>query len=181
MSKMYTKAGDKGSTTFLGGQVVSKSNLRVSCYGTLDELNAVIGVIRSQKVDPKELDDALELMQRNLFTIGAILANPNNSSVGRQILFDAPAQTAELEKLIDEFDAKLPQLTNFVLPGGTRVASLLHLARTVTRRAERILVALSEQEEIDGTLIAYLNRVSSALFVFARTVNHRSGVREQVW
>ncbi len=178
---MYTRAGDRGFTALIGGERVSKSNLRVSCYGTLDELNAVIGVIRSQRNLDKEIDDNLGQIQRNLFALGSILANPGSKQTNRAITFDSQAEIDRLEKLIDTLDATLPELTQFILPGGTKTASLLHLARTVARRAERLLVALSESETVDELHIAYLNRVSSALFVFARHTNFHHNVREETW
>lgn len=178
---MYTRAGDKGKTSLTGGQVVSKANLRVSCYGTLDELNAWVGEIRAQRSVDKELDGLLGKIQRDLFSIGAVLANPEKKSVGREIDFHAKEEIVELEVVIDRYAEKLPPLTQFILPGGSKVASFFHIARTVTRRAERLLVALAEQESVDEGYIAYLNRLSSAFFVFARHVNFRSDIKEEVW
>lgn len=179
--KMYTRAGDKGFTALIGGARVSKSNLRVACYGTLDELNATIGVVRAQRSLARDLDTSLVTMQKNLFTIGSLLANPTQAKGGREISFDAAKETQELERVIDLLAEKLPPLTNFILPSGTKTASFLHLARTVARRAERLVVALNEIEPLDEQIIAYLNRVSSALFVFARYVNFERNVKEETW
>lgn len=178
---MYTRAGDKGMTTFIGGIRVSKSNLRVSSYGTLDELNATIGLVRAQRSLERELDNVLIQLQKNLFTIGALLANPTGAQGGRNIQFDAVKETEALEQMIDMYAQQLPPLTNFILPSGTKTASLLHFARTVARRAERLIVALYEAEQQESPIIAYMNRVSSALFVLARYVNFKHNVREENW
>lgn len=178
---MYTRAGDKGMTTFIGGISVSKSHLRVSSYGTLDELNATIGLVRAQRSLEKELDQVLIQLQKNLFIIGALLANPTSAQGGRDVQFDAEKETQALEKTIDIYAVQLPPLTNFILPSGTKTASLLHFARTVARRAERLLVALHEAEQQETPIIAYINRVSSLLFVLARFVNFKHNVREESW
>lgn len=178
---MYTGAGDKGTTSLIGGGVVPKSNLRVSCYGTLDELNAAIGMVRAQRSLEKDLDMVLGSLQKNLFTIGAILANPMDAKTGRDVQFDAVGETRQLESIIDRLANELPPLHNFILPTGTKTASMLHFARTVARRAERLLVALNETEPLDMSLLAYLNRVSSALFVFARYINFKHNVKEENW
>lgn len=178
---MYTRAGDKGLTALIGGELVSKSNLRVATYGTFDELNSVIGLVRAQREPDRALDEALEHIQRNLFTIGSLVANPAHANVGRTLNFDAPGETQSLESTIDAYDKNLSPLTGFILPGGTKMAALLHVARTVTRRAERLYVALSESETVDVEIISYLNRLSSALFVFARHVNEIHKVKETPW
>ena len=175
--KIYTKTGDKGETSLFGGRRVSKADLRVETYGTIDELNSVIGVAISkiQNPPPKadEIQNKLIKIQKDLFEIGLILANPSKKSktnLGDRIL--------ELEKMIDELSRELPELKNFILPGGGITGSLLHLARAVCRRAERRTVELSRKERIDKNIIAYLNRLSDLLFTMARVINYQERKKE---
>lgn len=180
-NKMYTGAGDMGKTTLLGGEVTTKSNLRVGCYGTLDEVNAILGVVRAQRIPEPVIEQYVAKIQQDLFTVGALLANPGQKAFGRQMQFDPALETSNLERMIDDLSAQLPPLNQFIVPGGTRSGAFLHVARTIVRRAERLLVALSEQEQIDTALIAYLNRLSSAFFVFARYTNFKAGLTEELW
>ena len=176
--KIYTKTGDKGETGLFGNERVSKHSRRIEAYGTVDELNSVIGIVRSMN-PPNEIDLILEETQNDLFTLGADLATPtnSNSSVPRIKASDV----ARLEKHIDDIDSKLKQLKHFILPGGTQIAATSHFARTVCRRAERRVVKLSKKEEISEQAIIYLNRLADLLFVLARYANHLAGKKEQIW
>ncbi len=174
--RIYTKFGDKGQTTLLGGTVVTKDNLHVEAYGSVDELNAFIGTVLAFS-NIKELSESLTKIQRDLFIIGAELA----SAEGTKRKGIPPARITELEEEIDKLAGKLPPLKNFILPGGSKTASLLHLARTVCRRAERRAVELSKKEKVNPDTITYLNRVGDLLFIQARYVNYKKKVNEVVW
>jgi cob(I)alamin adenosyltransferase len=184
--KIYTKTGDKGVTGLLGGKRIPKDADRIEAYGTVDELNAVIGVVRSFRL-PKAVEEILVKVQRDLFVVGAELASPDEklSQVDR-ITFE---QVTSLEKNIDKFDTKLPKLSSFILPEGTSAAAHLHFARTVCRRAERRVVHLFRQKDDGqaksevggGHLIIYLNRLSDLLFVLARFTNYFSKQNEETW
>lgn len=172
--KIYTRFGDTGNTTLLGGTVVSKDELAVGAYGSVDELNAFLGtVISFSEMD--DLTESLKRIQSDLFIVGAELASSGN----RKTI--SPMRITELESEIDKLAAQLPPLKNFILPGGSKTASLLHLARTVCRRAEREVVALSKKEKISPTTITYLNRVGDLLFMLARHVNYQKKVNETIW
>ena len=175
ISKVYTRTGDKGETSLVGGARVSKSNVRVEAYGDADELNSLIGVARAHLSDP-EIDEVLAVIQNDLFTLGADLASPSGIEVPR---IDQ-AFTKSLEEFSDRFLAQLDPLKEFVLPGGSQAGAALHLARTVARRTERRVVALSEIEEINPLAMVYLNRLSDLLFILARVVNRREGVPEKL-
>jgi len=180
--KIYTKTGDKGTTGLFGGGRVSKHHPRVAAYGEVDELNSTIGWARA--VPPTDAwDDALDRIQRDLFSIGGQLASPAPEKVEAALAKAAldPARVAELERLIDEADAELPPLTAFVLPGGSPKAAALHVARTVCRRAERAVVALEETERVPDGFVEYLNRLSDLLFMLARLANHRDGRGDVTW
>jgi len=173
ITKVYTKTGDTGQTSLVGGARVSKANLRVDAYGDVDELNSVIGLVRVD-IGDAEIDEVLGVIQNDLFTLGADLASPSEIEVPRiQETF-----IAALEELADRFLAELEPLKEFILPGGTDAGAMLHFARTVARRAERRVVELSQNEEINSQAIVYLNRLSDLLFVLARVANHRAGVPE---
>lgn len=181
--KVYTRAGDSGKTTLFGGEQVRKDSARVSTYGEVDELNAALGVAGAELEDA-DLREWLSAIQASLFNLGGELAVPDVEALeakGKGIPRVADAEVDELERWIDQLDSELTPLRNFVLPGGTRAAAALHLARTVCRRAERRVVWLAEREEIAPVLIRYLNRLSDLLFVMARTANHRAGVAESTW
>jgi cob(I)alamin adenosyltransferase len=175
ISKVYTRTGDRGETSLVGGARVSKASLRVDAFGDVDELNSVIGLVRSY-LAKDEVDKALEGIQNDLFTVGADLASPANVEAPR--VGEEAVKT--LEELAERFLAMLEPLKEFILPGGSRAGATLHLARAVARRAERRVVALSSEEEINPHLIVYLNRLSDLLFILARVVNHRAGVFERM-
>lgn len=178
--KIYTKTGDAGDTGLFGGPRVRKSDHRVEAYGDVDELNAAVGAVRAIVEDP-EIDAELARIQEELFCVGAELATPHGAKARSAIPAVDAAWTARLEAAIDGWERELPPLTRFVLPGGTRSAAALHVARTVCRRAERRAVALAGEAEVDGRVLAYLNRLSDLLFVAARLANHRAGREEPTW
>ncbi len=176
--KIYTKKGDQGQTSLFGGQKVAKHEHRIDAYGTVDELNSVIGVVRSHDLDA-QIDEWLQTVQHQLFVLGSDLATPQS----REVRIDriSEKEITFLEELIDEMDEQLPALKNFILPGGTKAASFLHLARTVCRRAERITVACAEHDVISEWTIKYLNRLSDFLFMLGRFENFKSGKEDIPW
>lgn len=179
--KIYTRAGDRGDTGLSDGTRVSKDTLRVECYGEVDELNACLGVVRSQHED-EALDALLDQVQKDLFALGAQLADPQARVAERKP--KAAVTAAHVKRLEDAIDARqesLPPLKAFILPGGSPAGALLHFSRTVCRRAERRVVALARHDEVDPLILAYLNRLSDLLFVLARDANRTSGVPEDTW
>ncbi len=178
--KIYTKSGDRGETGLFGGPRVRKSDARVDAYGEVDELNAAVGAVRAIVEDP-EIDAQLARVQHELFCVGAELATPHEAKARSAIPPIDAAWTTRLEAAIDAFDAALPPLRQFVLPGGTRTAAALHLARCVCRRAERRVVALAAEVEVAPETLAYLNRLSDFLFVAARIANARARRDETIW
>jgi len=178
MTKIYTKTGDDGDTGLLGGSRVRKDHPRIEAYGTVDELNAVLGVVRTQQ-HAAELDALLAAIQNQLFDLGAELAAPEPAQFG--ITGVGPGQIAALEAAIDRHESDLEPLRQFILPGGTPAAANLHLARTVCRRAERLLLGLSAVEPISPHPLVYLNRLSDLLFVLARWTNRRADVADVPW
>jgi cob(I)alamin adenosyltransferase len=179
--KIYTRTGDLGETSLLGGARVPKDHPRVAAYGDIDELNAALGAARAHA---RRADVARLLLgiQRDLFAIGAQLADPTRKVVSRRSKTAvSPARVRRLEKAIDAREAKLPRLRAFVLPGGSPSAAALHVARSVCRRAERSVVHLSRQAKVDARLLVYLNRLSDLLFVLARDESHRAGEAEDRW
>lgn len=177
--KIYTKTGDKGETSLFGGQRVSKDNARIDAYGTVDELNSILGLVRSDNVNA-EIDRILEQVQNTLFVVGGDLATPRSAekqSVRRIESVDAMT----LEETIDSLENQLKPLHEFVLPGGLPTAARLHVARTVCRRAERAVVRLSRNQDVGEALTVYLNRLSDMLFVLARYANHIANVQETKW
>ncbi len=176
--KIYTKKGDRGTTSLFGGQTVSKSASRIDAYGTVDELNSLLGVIRA--FEPNELvDDWLNTVQHQLFVLGADLATPHSKET--RIDRISEHEVTFLEKLIDRMETELPPLKNFVLPGGTKASASIHHSRTVCRRAERITVACNDEEYISELAIKYLNRLSDFLFMLARFENFKSGKEDTPW
>ena len=174
--KVYTRTGDDGSTGLADGTRVSKADGRVAAYGDVDELNAVIGVLRAEDLPP-DVAPQLKRVQALLFEVGAFLADP----AGRPVLSEGVARPEWLERWIDSMQGDLPNLRNFVLPAGGRAAALAHQARSVCRRAERDVVALRDRgAEVEG-VIPLLNRLSDALFVLARWLNHKVGVADVLW
>jgi cob(I)alamin adenosyltransferase len=177
--KIYTRTGDAGETGLFDGTRVAKSDARVDAYGEVDELNAWLGVARAAGVD-SQIDGMLVRLQRDLFALGSRLADPSHRIAGRVAKATlGPDDVARLEGWIDSFEQDVPPLRHFILPGGVPAGAALHLARTVCRRAERRIVGLGP--EVDGVLIAYINRVSDLLFEMARAVNARAGAAETEW
>lgn len=177
--KIYTKSGDKGDTSLFGGQRVPKDALRIEAYGTVDELNSVLGIVRADGVG-KHLDEILGTLQDVLFVLGADLATPR--SLQRKSLTRIGKKEAEfIEGTIDALEKQLKPLKSFILPGGSPVAARLHFARTVCRRAERVVVRLSRNEDIGDDCMIFLNRLSDLLFVLARFANHSANVPEVKW
>lgn len=182
-SMIYTRSGDTGTTGLFGGGRVPKDHPRVVAYGEVDELNSTIGVALAFMSD-KHLTETLSGVQNELFNIGAELASESGdekAAAHARAFTDADAKTAALEHLMDKLDAALPPLTTFILPSGSQAGSLLHLCRTVCRRAERAVVTLSHHEQVNPDLARYLNRLSDLLFVMARYVNHADGKQETEW
>ncbi|GAA0876761.1 cob(I)yrinic acid a,c-diamide adenosyltransferase [Wandonia haliotis] len=176
--KVYTRKGDKGETSLIGGRRVPKYALRIETYGTVDELNSHIGLIRDQDLNDDHVTVLLEIQDR-LFTIGAILASDPSSKMKIPELHDA--DIAYLEESIDKMDAELEPMRSFVLPGGNTTVSFCHIARCVCRRSERLVIELSHSEEIDEKVIAYLNRLSDYLFVLSRKLTSETGATEIPW
>ena len=182
--KIYTKTGDGGETGLFGGGRIPKDSLRVAAYGEVDELNAALGLARA--LEPPEFVDALvQRIQRDLFTIGAELATPDpdklHKALSRTSAAIGESDIAALEDAIDGHQSRLEPLKNFILPGGAPKAAALHLARTVCRRAERAVVALSRHEQISPAILRYLNRLSDLLFVLARAANAHAGRPDVKW
>ena len=180
--KIYTRTGDTGETSLLGGARVRKDDARVDAYGEVDELNACLGFARASGLPTgtPALDEALLAIQRDLFALGAQLADPARKVANRATKAAlGDADVLRLEGLIDRLEAELPPLTNFILAGGTPAGAALHVARAVCRRAERRMVSLTPP--VDAELLRYVNRLSDLLFVMARTVNHRAGATEVEW
>lgn len=181
--RIYTRTGDSGETALAGGDRVGKDHLRVSACGEVDEANAAIGAARA--CEPAGLaDDLLAAVQRDLFAIGGRLATPDPEHLRapqRAKLGVAPERIADLERAIDAATAELPPLSAFILPGGTPKAAALHLARAVSRRAERAVVHLARAEAVPPEVLAYLNRLSDLLFVLARLADRRAGTPDVTW
>jgi cob(I)alamin adenosyltransferase len=180
--KIYTRTGDTGQTALFGGGRVLKNDLRVAAYGEVDELNAVIGLVRS--APPSAFFDPLfENIQRDLFSIGGQLATPDPSRVAKAIAkAELPVdRVSEFERIMDVAEEELLPLRSFVLPAGSPKAVALHLARTVCRRAERSVVALAQTNPVPAQFLVYLNRLSDLLFTLARLANHRAGVSDTAW
>ena len=180
--KIYTKAGDDGQTALFGGGRVEKDHPRVEAYGDVDELNAFLGMARAVEMMPR-IDEVLVPIQRDLFSIGALLATPDHDKMREQLLkarIDSD-RIAELERAIDECERELEPLRSFILPGGTPKSAALHVARTVCRRAERRIVALHRADPLPEWVVIYMNRLSDLLFMLARVANRRAGAGEVTW
>ena len=183
--KIYTKTGDKGETSLYGGTRVSKAAARVESYGTLDELNAFIGLAKAEISDEKVLNQ-LQKIQFDLFTVGSEAATPTDKLIlangkNRLDLMISEEEISELEHWMDDLDAELEPLQFFILPSGGKAAASVHVCRTVCRRAERAMVHLNETEEVRPELIKYLNRLSDYLFILARYISKISGEKEDYW
>ncbi|HSU15974.1 MAG TPA: cob(I)yrinic acid a,c-diamide adenosyltransferase [Longimicrobium sp.] len=184
--KIYTKTGDRGETGLFGGGRVPKDHVRVDAYGEVDELNSTLGlvVLHLEAAGEGEMAAGLRQVQADLFTLGANLATPAPEDGGRENAFIPPLDAARIEALerwIDAADAELEPLASFILPGGAPAGAALHLARTVCRRAERRVVALSHEATVGADEIRYLNRLSDLLFTLARLANRRYGVADTAW
>ena len=178
--KIYTKTGDGGETSLVDGSRVRKDHARVAAFGDVDELNAAIGVARTQA--DEELSQLLDGAQRDLFAIGAQVADPRAQVAARKEKAAlAASRIVDLERAIDARTEQMPPLTAFILPGGTPLAASLHVARTVCRRAERSILTLGRTDPVDPLILVYLNRLSDLLFVLARHANHTAGRPEPRW
>lgn len=178
--KIYTKTGDKGQTSLFGGERVPKHHLRIESYGTVDELNSYIGLVRDHGVGDDNLPVLLEVQDR-LFTLGSMLATPDDKGGKIKIPQLVETDVEYLEKEIDRMNEELPPLKSFVLPGGHVAVSHCHVGRTICRRAERITTALAEVEEVNPLVVTYLNRLSDYLFTLARLLAHRLNATETPW
>lgn len=174
--KIYTKKGDSGETSLFGGKRVSKNSIRIETYGTVDELNSHLGFARTLTQSPSD-DASLRRIQEILFVLGADLATPKGGKIQRI----GEDHVSEMEGSIDRMENDLPPLKNFILPGGSPLGAQLHIARTVCRRAERLVTALSQTEDLGPYPLKFLNRLSDLLFVMARHVNHSAGATETPW
>ena len=173
LTRIYTRTGDDGTTGLAGGERLPKDHLRIEAIGAVDELNSVIGLLRAQPLEPA-VDQLLQTMQHRLFDLGGELAMPGTELLNQ-------AHTAELERALDELNADLPALEEFILPGGNEAAARCHLARTGARRAERALLRLSREESVNSASNKYLNRLSDLLFVLARVLARKDGGVEITW
>lgn len=177
MTKIYTKTGDDGTTGLVGGKRIKKSNPRIIAYGAIDELNSAIGIVLSSDVD-HDINELLIQIQNHLFIVGSDLANPdlidNSSRVQSNMI-------AYLEENIDRLESELDPITYFILPGGDEIASRMHLARAICRRAEVNIIELSEFEQINRICQIYINRLSDLLFVIARSINKRKNIKDIAW
>ena len=177
--KIYTKTGDKGFTSLIGGTRVPKYHLRIETYGTVDELNSYIGLVRDQDIHAKQ-KEVLKEIQDRLFTIGASLASdPGKSRMNIPDLNDSDIEL--LDREIDSMDQILPELKHFILPGGSTAVSFCHVARCICRRTERLAVQLSEESFVDKNVIIYLNRLSDFLFTLARKICIDQQINENIW
>lgn len=183
LNRIYTKTGDRGETHLAGGQRVPKDSRRIECYGTVDELNAFVGMACVSAAAQNPVADLVAILRRvqhELFNLGSVLATKPEDVHPKQARITA-VEIEQLEAEIDRMNADLPPLRSFVLPGGSRLNTELHACRTICRRAERLAVALAREEEVPPEAVQYLNRLSDAFFVWSRWVNHRLGVPEVLW
>ncbi|MCX6149426.1 MAG: cob(I)yrinic acid a,c-diamide adenosyltransferase [Ignavibacteriales bacterium] len=179
--KIYTKTGDRGETSLIGGKRVTKDNLRIDAYGTIDELNSALGIAIIE-IKNEALIKLLQKIQNQLFVVGSDLATPKSETSEKLNIAKITIDYYEgIEKEIDFFSTQLPELKNFILPGGSKGASYLHLVRTICRRAERIVVALSKSVDIGENIIIYLNRLSDLFFVLARYENKVLNIPDIIW
>jgi cob(I)alamin adenosyltransferase len=180
--KIYTKTGDRGDTGLIDGSRVPKDDPRVAAYGDVDELQAMIGLIKSEAPKDSDLATLLNAVQRDLFSLSARLADPKDRIAERKSKVVTGDERIEaLERAIDEREADLPPLKAFILAGGGPIGAKVHLARTICRRSERSVVSLDRSVHLDPTLVIYLNRLSDLLFVLARHENHRASLPEDIW
>ena len=175
--KIYTKTGDDGNTGLQGDFKISKSHPRIIAYGTVDEVNAAIGVVLTNTLDD-DVSQLLNQIQNDLFLLGSDLSNQNLNDLKNRVTLE---MIEKLEESIDIFESELPPITNFILPGGNVAASQIHQVRTIVRRAETLVVKLSDKDEINSNSIKYLNRLSDLMFVMGRLINKRNGVEDIIW
>ena len=175
--KIYTKTGDDGNTGLQGDFRIAKSHPRILAYGTVDEANAMIGVVLSNILDD-DVREVLNTIQNELFLLGSDLSNQNLNDLKNRISLD---MVEKLEKIIDKFELELPPITNFILPGGNVSAAQIHQVRTIVRRAETLVVQLSDKDEINSNCIKYINRLSDLMFVMGRLINKRNGIEDIIW
>lgn len=181
MSKIYTRTGDKGTTSLVGGERVSKTHPRLEAYGTIDELNSFIGLMLSVMDGKAESEENIRWIQQKLFNIGGCLATDTTSFQLPDSCKVTITDVERMEKMIDALTEGLPQQRSFILPGRTQAASYAHVARTVCRRAERLILALPDDAKAPSELLQYINRLSDYLFVLARRINFFAGVDEKIW
>ena len=175
--KIYTKTGDDGNTGLQGNFRIAKSHPRIMAYGTVDEANAAIGVVLTNTLDD-DISQLLNQIQNDLFLLGSDLSNQNLNDLKNRVTLE---MIEKLEKSIDTFESELPPITNFILPGGNVAASQIHQVRTIVRRAETLVVKLSDKDEINSNCIKYLNRLSDLMFVMGRLINKRNGIEDIIW
>jgi cob(I)alamin adenosyltransferase len=175
--KIYTKTGDDGNTGLQGNFRIAKSHPRIMAYGTVDEANAAIGIVLTNSLDD-DVSQLLSQIQNDLFLLGSDLSNQNLNDLKNRVSLD---MIEKLEGSIDKFESELPPITNFILPGGNVAASQIHQVRTIVRRAETLVVKLSDKDEINSNSIKYLNRLSDLMFVMGRLINKRNGVEDIIW
>jgi cob(I)alamin adenosyltransferase len=181
MSKIYTRTGDQGTTSLVGGKRVSKTDPRLEAYGTIDELNSFIGLMLSVMDSKAESEENIRWIQQKLFNIGGCLATDTASFQLPDSCMILPPDVERIEHMIDALTDGLPEQRSFILPGGTQAASYAHVARTVCRRAERLILALPDDAKAPSELLQYINRLSDYLFVLARRINFFAGVDEKIW
>ena len=175
--KIYTKTGDDGNTGLQGDYRISKSHSRIMAYGTVDEANASIGIVLTNTLDD-DIRHVLTQIQNELFLLGSDLSNQNLNDLKNRISLES---VEKLEEIIDKFELELSPITNFILPGGNMAAAQIHQVRTIVRRAETLVVKLSDKDEINSNCIKYLNRLSDLMFVMGRLINKRNGVEDIIW
>ena len=175
--KIYTKTGDDGNTGLQGDFRISKSHPRILAYGTVDEANAAIGIVLTNRLDD-DVSQLLSQIQNDLFLLGSDLSNQNLNNLKNRISLE---MIKNLEVFIDTFESELPPITNFILPGGNIAAAQIHQVRTIVRRAETLVVKLSDKDEINSNSIKYLNRLSDLMFVMGRLINKRNGIEDIIW
>ena len=177
--KIYTKKGDKGHTSLMDGEIVKKHNLSVDAYGTIDELNSFIGLLKDYLIDNK-IKVILNNIQLNLFSIGSILAAGKNNIKSSKVKIDKK-DVLDLESHIDKLNKDLPELKNFIIPGGLKTSSYSHVCRSICRRAERKISELNKDISVDSNILAYVNRLSDFFFILSRHLKHSEGISESNW
>lgn len=177
--KIYTKKGDKGHTSLMDGEIVKKHNLSVDAYGTIDELNSFIGLLKDYLIDNK-IKAILNNIQLNLFSIGSILAAGKNNIKSSKVKIDKK-DVLDLESHIDKLNEDLPELKNFIIPGGLKTSSYSHVCRSICRRAERKISELNKDISVDSNILAYVNRLSDFFFILSRHLKHSEGISESNW